>query len=100
MFRRLLSLSDRIFQKKRHCTTTNGNIRGRFDSEELGRAEEVVIGKLLREYALLKDASDETCKVQGRFVCATSKHTSETVCLTSYKSPRGFGGLMPSLDML
>lgn len=23
-----------------------------------------------------------------RFVCATSKETSETVCLTSYKSPR------------
>lgn len=26
---------------------------------------------------------------QYRFVCATSKETSDTVCLTSYKSPRG-----------
>ena len=32
----------------------------------------------------------------GRFVCATSKETSETVCLTSYKTPRGNNDLLNS----
>jgi predicted acylesterase/phospholipase RssA len=34
---------------------------------------------------------------QSRFVCATSKQTSETVCLTSYKSPRGGSDLLNSV---
>lgn len=34
-----------------------------------------------------------------RFVCATSKQTSETVCLTSYKSPRGGGDLLNSVKI-
>lgn len=59
-----LSLSDRIFQKKRHRVTAQGNIQGRFDSEELARAvKEVVTRKGLQEDALLKDASDDACKV-------------------------------------
>jgi hypothetical protein len=59
-----ISLSDRIFQKKRHLVTIKGNIQGRFDSEELARAvREVVTGKGLEEDALLKDASDNVCKV-------------------------------------
>ena len=36
---------------------------------------------------------------QGRFVCATSKQTSETVCLTSYKSPRGSSDLLNSVKI-
>lgn len=36
-------------------------------------------------------ATDET-----RFVCATSKETSETVCLTSYKTPHGNNDLLNS----
>ena len=34
-----LTLSDRIFRKKRHRVTVKGNIQGRFDSDELVRAE-------------------------------------------------------------
>jgi len=34
-----------------------------------------------------------------RFVCATSKQTSETVCLTSYKSARGGGDLLNSVTI-
>ncbi|MCJ1269239.1 hypothetical protein MMC22_009129 [Lobaria immixta] len=92
-----LSLSGRVFQKKRHRVTTKGNIQGRFDSEELERAvKEVVIKQGLHKDALLKDASDNACKV---FVCATSKQTSETVCLTSYKSPRGGSDLLNSVKI-
>jgi predicted acylesterase/phospholipase RssA len=34
-----------------------------------------------------------------RFVCATSKQTSETVCLTSYKSSRGNSDLLNSVKI-
>ncbi|EON65801.1 hypothetical protein W97_05040 [Coniosporium apollinis CBS 100218] len=87
-----LSLSDRVFRKKRHRVTMKGQIQGRFDSDELARAvKEIVKRQGLQEDALLKDAPDASCKV---FVCATSKETSETVCLTSYKSPRGGDDLL------
>ncbi|KAL3426622.1 phosphorylase superfamily protein [Phlyctema vagabunda] len=92
-----LSLSDRVFQKKRHRVTIKGNIQGRFDSEELARAvKEVVTAQTLNEDALLKDVSDNACKV---FVCATSKETSETVCLRSYRSPRGGSDLLNSVQI-
>ena len=59
-----LSLSDRIFQKKRHRVTVKGNIQGRFDSEELTRAVKEVIKKQgLQEDTLLKDAPEAACKV-------------------------------------
>jgi hypothetical protein len=59
-----LSLFDRIFRKKRHRVTAKGNIQGRFDSEELTRAvKEVLAKKGLQEDALLKDTSDNACKV-------------------------------------
>ena len=59
-----LSLSDRIFQKKRHRVTVKGNIQGRFDSEELARAvKEVVKQQGLQDDTLLKDAPEATCKV-------------------------------------
>jgi hypothetical protein len=59
-----LSLSDRIFQKKRHRVTIKGNIEGRFDSEELARAiKEVVAKKGLKQDALLKDGSGDACKM-------------------------------------
>ena len=59
-----LSLSDRIFQKKRHRVTVKGNIQGRFDSEELARAVKEVIKKQgLQEDTLLKDAPEAACKV-------------------------------------
>ncbi|OCL00351.1 uncharacterized protein K441DRAFT_99752 [Cenococcum geophilum 1.58] len=92
-----LSLSDRIFQKKRHRVTVKGNIQGRFDAEELAQAvKEVIKQQGLQEDTLLKDAPEAACKV---FVCATSKQTSETVCLTSYKSPRGNSDLLNSVKI-
>ncbi|PMD65959.1 FabD/lysophospholipase-like protein [Hyaloscypha bicolor E] len=94
-----LSLSDQVFEKKRHRVTVKGNIQGRFDSEELARAvKEVVTEQGLQVDALLKDVSDDPCKV-SRFVCATSKETSETVYLTSYKSPRGGSDLLNSVKI-
>jgi hypothetical protein len=35
----------------------------------------------------------------SRFVCATSRYTGETVCLTSYKSPRGGNDLLGSVTI-
>jgi hypothetical protein len=59
-----LTLSDRIFQKKRHRVTVKGNIQGRFDSDELARAvKEIATKQGLQEEALLKDSPDTTCKV-------------------------------------
>ena len=59
-----LSLSDRIFQKKRHRVTVKGNIQGRFDSEELARAvKEVIKQQGLQEDTLLKDTPEAACKV-------------------------------------
>ncbi|KAJ9634597.1 hypothetical protein H2199_008880 [Coniosporium tulheliwenetii] len=87
-----LSLSDRVFRKKGHRVTVKGQMQGRFDSEELARAvKEIVKKQGLPEDALLKDTPGASCKV---FVCATSKETSETVCLTSYRSPRGGDDLL------
>ena len=59
-----LSLSDRVFQKKRSPFTFKGKIQGKFDSKELERAvKEVVTAQGLSEDTLLKDASDDACKV-------------------------------------
>jgi hypothetical protein len=59
-----LSLSDRIFQKKRHRVTVKGDIQGRFDSTKLERAvKEVIKAQGLSEDALLKDVSENGCKV-------------------------------------
>jgi len=59
-----LSLSDRIFQKKRHRVTIRGKIQGRFDSEELAQAvRDVITAKGHQEDVLLKDMSENACKV-------------------------------------
>lgn len=59
-----LSLSDRVFRKKRHRVTIKGEIQGRFDSDELARAvKEIVKRQGLQEDALLKDAPDAGCRV-------------------------------------
>lgn len=59
-----LSLSERVFQKKRHRFSGKGKIQGRFDSEELAKAvKEVVKLQKLKEDALLKDTSDDACRV-------------------------------------
>ncbi|KAF2874191.1 hypothetical protein BDV95DRAFT_616739 [Massariosphaeria phaeospora] len=82
-----LSLSDRVFRKTQHRVTVRGKVQGRFNAEELMRAvKEVVKQQGLPEAVLLKDVPEAGCRV---FVCATSKETSETVCLTSYHTPRG-----------
>ncbi|KAG9242431.1 phospholipase [Calycina marina] len=86
-----LSLSDSIFQKKRHRVTVKGDIQGRFDSDELARAvQEVISAQGLPTDTLLKDISESACKV---------KETSETVCLMSSPSPRGRSDLLDSVKI-
>jgi len=59
-----VSLSDRIFQKRRHRVTIKGQVQGRFDSDELECAiKEIVTRQRLAEDALLKDSPDAKCKV-------------------------------------
>lgn len=94
------SPSKRVFRKTRHRMTIKGQVQGCFDAEELARAvKEAVKQQGLKEHALLEDDPDATCKVYVEphlrgirvdscsFVCATSKETTETVCLTSYRTP-------------
>ncbi|KAG7130945.1 Kinesin light chain 1 like protein [Verticillium longisporum] len=79
------SLSDEVFEKKSDRVRINGQLQGRFDSKALERAIKQILKRTGHdENALLKDASN-ICRV---FVCATSKETADTVCLTSYRSPR------------
>jgi hypothetical protein len=64
-----VSLSDRVFQKKRHRVTIKGNNQGRFDSDELERAvkevieKRVISGQQLKSDTLLKDTDNAGCKV-------------------------------------
>jgi hypothetical protein len=59
-----LSLSDQIFQKKRHRVTVKGKIQGRFDSEELALAvKKVIKAQGLGEESLFKDEAVKACKV-------------------------------------
>ena len=90
-----------------------GKLQGRFDSTVLEHAiKETVKSQGITEHALLKDVPDASCilkvgttlKLAGktdtsRFVCATSKLTSKTVCLTSYRSPCGGTKLLNSIKI-
>ena len=59
-----ISLSDRVFRKRRHRVTIKGNVQGRLDSDELERGiKEVVVRQRLPENALLKDSPNANCKV-------------------------------------
>ncbi|KAG7289881.1 hypothetical protein NEMBOFW57_006258 [Staphylotrichum longicolle] len=79
------SLSDKVFQQIHHRVDIRGRLQGRFDAAELERSvKQILTARGVAEDALLKD-TDSSCKV---FVCATSRETSDTVCLTSYRSPR------------
>ncbi|USP73984.1 FabD/lysophospholipase-like protein [Curvularia clavata] len=90
-------LSKRVFRKTRHRVTIKGQVQGRFNAEELARAiKEVVKQQGLKEDALLRDEPNAPCKV---FVCATSKETNETVCLTSYRTPQGNNDLLGSVTI-
>lgn len=108
------TLSAKVFKKKRHRLMWMGKFQGRFDSAELERSvKKILVERNLQENELLKDASDSSCKVYVlslirlrllltksiRFVCATSKETSKTVRLTSYKSPRGGTDLLDSVTI-
>ncbi|KIW16328.1 hypothetical protein PV08_06379 [Exophiala spinifera] len=87
-----------------------GKIQGRFDSKKPEKAvKEVVRKRKLPEDTLHRSTGDGACQVWvrtrvvegghtdiGRYVCATSKETSKTVCLTSYKTPRGNDDLLNS----
>ena len=59
-----VSLSDRIFQKRRHRVTIKGRVQSRFDSDELERAiKEMIVKQGLETDVLLKDSPDAKCKV-------------------------------------
>jgi hypothetical protein len=59
-----VSLSDKVFQKRRHRVTIKGNVQERFDPDELERAiKGIVVRQGLEEDALLKDSPDAKCKV-------------------------------------
>ncbi|KAH7472064.1 hypothetical protein FOMA001_g13577 [Fusarium oxysporum f. sp. matthiolae] len=87
------SLSNMVFEKKRHRSKINGQLQGRFDATALEQAvKKILVENGHDKEALLKDSSDGACKV---FVCATSKQTTDTVCLTSYR-PHGLTHLFDS----
>lgn len=50
-------------------------------------------------YSLLIYPLTHSKPIISRFVCATSRYTGETVCLTSYKSPRGGNDLLDSVTI-
>lgn len=59
-----VSLSDRIFKKRRHAVTVRGKVQGRFDSEELERViKDIVVRQGLDKDALLLDSQSAQCKV-------------------------------------
>ncbi|KAH7124926.1 hypothetical protein B0J13DRAFT_628227 [Dactylonectria estremocensis] len=87
------SLSDKVFEKKSHRVKINGQFQGRFDTAALEQAvKQILVDNGHGEDALLQDPPNTACKV---FVCATSKETGDTVCLTSYR-PRGLAHLCNS----
>ncbi|KAJ5811278.1 hypothetical protein N7474_007579, partial [Penicillium riverlandense] len=87
-------LSNKVFEKKKHRVTMKGQIQGRFDTAKLERAvKQILSDRSFDPDTLLKDSPNAPCKV---FVCATSKQTTNTVCLTSYRSPRGGTHLLNS----
>ncbi|KAL6406251.1 FabD/lysophospholipase-like protein [Ilyonectria robusta] len=80
-------MSDRVFSKRRHRLRLNGQVQGRFDSEELAKCvKELLVSLGMDADALLKEETGARCKV---FVCATSAQTRSIVHLRSYRSPRG-----------
>lgn len=59
-----VSLSDRIFQKRRHSVTVKGQVQGRFDSKELERAiKDIIVRQGLDQDASLLDSPNARCKV-------------------------------------
>ncbi|KAH7146805.1 hypothetical protein B0J13DRAFT_621750 [Dactylonectria estremocensis] len=88
------ALSDKVFEKKSHRVKINGQFQGRFETVALEQAvKQILVDNGYSEDALLKDPSKTACKV---FVCAMSKETGDTVCLTSYRPPRGVAHLFDS----
>jgi len=66
------SLSDKVFEKQRHRVTVKGKVQGRFDTVALERAvKQMLVKQGLGENALLKDSSDEACKVCVRVLLSS-----------------------------
>lgn len=58
------SLSDKVFEKKKHRISSSGKLRGRFDSSALERAVKQVLEESgFGAEELLKDPSKTACKV-------------------------------------
>ncbi|KAK4170711.1 phospholipase [Triangularia setosa] len=81
------SLSDSVFEKKSRRVTIKGKLQGRFDTTEFEWAvKKILVDRRFDENALLKGSSDAPCKAK----------TNDTVCRTSYLSPRGGADLLNS----
>ncbi|RYP47753.1 hypothetical protein DL768_006221 [Monosporascus sp. mg162] len=81
-------LSEEVFEKKAHRVKINSQLQGRFDKAALERVvKHTLKNHSFDEDTLLKDSPYVPCKV---------KQTSGTVCLTSYRSPRGSTDLLDS----
>jgi predicted acylesterase/phospholipase RssA len=65
------------------------------------RPAERCVGQHLQSVSVLscRPRRIDEMLIQSRFVCATSKQTGETVCLTSYRSPRGSSDLLNSVKI-
>ncbi|RKK71143.1 hypothetical protein BFJ68_g18355 [Fusarium oxysporum] len=60
------SLSNMVFEKKRHRSKINGQLQGRFDATALEQSvKKILVENGHDEEALLKDSSDGACKVHG-----------------------------------
>jgi hypothetical protein len=59
-----VSLSDKIFQKRRHCVTVKGQVQGRFDSAELEDAIKEIVVKQ-GEDILTSGVQVRVCDEQG-----------------------------------
>ena len=60
-----VALFDQVFQKKWHRVTINGQVQGRFDTEELERSIREIVKRKDKagENALLKGSENQQCKV-------------------------------------
>lgn len=59
-----VSLSDAIFQKKKHRLSLKGKTQGRFDHKELERCiKQIIVKSGRKEDVLLEDTDESGCKV-------------------------------------
>jgi len=86
-------LSDCVFQQKKLRISISNTVHGKFDSEELKSAIQLLVQRYYHDKDALLKHPGAKCKV---FVCAMSKEMNRTVALRSYRNPRGVTHLYES----